>query len=271
MEYFIRGDGLNYAFALGVLNSGVVNYMGSRTRINSGFYDSGYVKMVPVAAALTTLDTDAATDFLNFHWRVSHSEFDSLPNVSHTFSFLNEYLTGSTGNMVSGRVLFDAPYTRQVDSLSGPATGHVINSGSLYYNGADISSSNFGVGTPLTNAAYTAGNIEMFQGRPEVFFSRNNALNADFNTGSNWNELGQFSSGDDIFDYHGTGVSGNTEYPQDGDIAFIGFDPVSGRPHSYEASTAGVTAAEVRFTPLQNPAGDRLPRFTDLRLQILLF
>jgi len=250
-------------FNLGVEDAGAVKHTPAFVQVNGNFDDEGFIRIVPVDERLSLLDYSTATDYLNFYWNVSHTEFEQRPNVSHMFVYDDVDIEGDVDNFASGRVLSDSPFERQLDGAPAPSTDHV-NAGSrrVYYNNTDVAESNTGSGIPITNAAYTAGHEDLFDGRPQVFYSRNSFRNADFNTATNWNELGQFDEDeDDVFVLHGTGAGVNTEFPQDGDIAFIGFDPGSGRPHSYRASTAGVTAADVRFTPMQNAGGDRLPRF----------
>lgn len=261
LESVYRSSSLNQLHHMAVEQGAGIKYTPVRTVVNENLDGSGLIRIVPVDKALNTANLDLATDYLDFHWKVFYSEFDTLPKVSHEFRYQNSDVNGSAANFTSGRVLFDDPFSREIDSLD-TFNDHVNTSTRwIFFNGPDVAQSSTGEGRTIANAAYTAGNIEMFQGRPQVFFSRNSDLNADFNTGSNWNELGQFDESDGVFDYHSTGVSGNTEFPQEGDIAFIGFDPATGRPHSYQAPAAGVTASEVRFTPLQNISGERLPRY----------
>ncbi len=260
LEVIFRLPTQNTTFPLGVQNGPDVKYTPAVVRVNNDYDDEGFIRIVPVNSSLASANLSVA-DYLAFHWKVSHSEFETLPRVSHQFQYNNEDVVGSAANFVAGRVLFDAPFDRQFDELPVALSHVVTGSRWIFYNGDDVANASTGLGRVLTNAAYTAGHEDMFFGRPKVFYSRSSTMDADFNTGSNWNELAQFGPSAGPYQYHGTGVSGNTEYPQAGDIAFIGFDPSTGRPHSYAASAAGVAAAEVRFTPLQTASGTRLPRW----------
>ncbi|NEN23179.1 T9SS type A sorting domain-containing protein [Cryomorpha ignava] len=254
-------------YPFGVNSGGVLKYTPSVVYVNGGFIDEGYIRITPVDTLLSTLDISAGVDYLNYYWKISASEFDTRPNVTHRFQYDQSDAEGDETNFSSGRVLTQLPYLRSVDALTAPSTAHV-NTGSnlIYYNGDDQNAGTTGSGTPLVNADYSAGDELRFSGSPQVFFSNSDFVNvgAVWDDSNNWNELSTFSSGDDIFDYHSSSHSTQGDFPEAGDIAIIGFDvddPSTHKPHVYVAPSGGIEATVVAFTPLQNTGGNRLPRY----------
>jgi hypothetical protein len=249
-------------FPLGVNDGGTIRYTPSFVRMNGDFIDDGYIRIVPVNSELATVNTAAGGDKLDFFWRVAHSGFDNLPRVSHIFVYDETDVLFDENNLSAGRVLNDNPFSREVDSLN-VSTDHVnVSNNRIYFNGiTDNGSATSGTGRTLANADYSAGFKNRFIGRPQVFYSRSNTYNAAWNNFNNWNELGMFGPSDGPYQYHSAVTPGNLNYPQEGDIAFIGFNPVNGKPHVYEAPTGGIATSQVNFTPLQDISGNPQARY----------
>ena len=251
-------------YPFGVNSSGVLKYTPSVVYINGGFLDEGYIRVTPVDTLLSTLDVAAGVDYLNYYWKVSASEFDTRPNVTHQFTYDQGDVVGSDANFASGRVLTQLPFTRSVDGL--PATSHVNTSSNLiYFNGDDQTQGTTGTGTSLMNADYSAGDELRFAGSPQVFFSKSDVVGAAWEDSNNWNELSTFGGSDNVYDYHSSGHPAQPDFPEGGDIAIIGFDVDNSarKPHVYVAPSGGIEASVVAFTPLQDPSGNRLPRYMD--------
>ncbi len=261
LEVYFKHAGQTVYFPLAVMSNGVIKYVPAETAINGGLDGAGFIRIVPVEGALPTAHMPHATNYLNFYWKVAISDFGHAPKVSHRFQYNNADVVGNASQLSAGRVLHDAPFERQLDTLNS-ANDHVNSSTRyIYFNGPDVAQSLNGHGNELLSASYTAGNKEIFAGRPRIFFSRNNLPNAVFNAAANWNELSQFGPNAGVFDYHSDAVSGNTQMPGVGDIVYIGFNPTNGRPHSYQVTIGSAQVSEVRFTPLQDLAGNRQPRY----------
>ncbi len=250
------------SYPFGVNSSGVLKYTPAVVYINGGFLDEGYIRVTPVDTLLSTLDITAGVDYLNYYWKVSASEFDARPNVTHRFTYDQGDVVGSESNFASGRVLTQLPFARSVDGL--PATSHInVGSNFIYYNGNDQAQGTTGTGTSLVNADYSAGDELRFAGSPQVFFSKSDVVGAAWEDSNNWNELGSFGVSDGVYQYHRSSGPAQSDFPEGGDIAIIGFDVDNSarKPHVYVAPSGGIEASFVAFTPLQDPSGNRLPRF----------
>lgn len=250
-------------FPIGVPEGASVKYSPATIGLNNGFVDDGYIQVVPVNSFLLTANTTVGNDYLDFYWRVRHSEFDNIPNASHSFKYDDLDIVGTEANFASGRVLSVLPFTRSVDSTSVSTDNVETGSNLIYFNGLTESATLTGTGTLLSNADYSAGNWQRFDGRPQVFFSKSSVYEPDWTNPTVWNELSEFSVGDGPYQYHGAGTAVNTDFPEAGDIAFIGFNPANGKPHVYAAPSGGVLASQVNFTPLQTVVGVRTARYYD--------
>ena len=265
LEIFFKSANQVQDYPVGVEIGATVKYTPAQIIVNNDFVSAGYIQVVPVDALLNTTNLNGGPNYLDFYWKVAHSDFLNLPRVSHKFTYHNTDIIGLESQYASGRVLADDPFTRQVDSLSNSFDHVNTVSNEIFYNsmlpGDGQGATSSGPGTVLTEASYSAGNALRFTGRPRVFYSNSVTLNADWNLPANWNEMGAFGMAATIFDYHAGPVGGNTFVPTAGDIAFIGFNLTTERPHSYEAPAGGITASEVRFTPLQNADRSRKARY----------
>ena len=262
IEIFFHSASQNSTFPFGVASGAETKYTPAVTVVNGSFVDSGYVQITPVDTVLPTTDLNGGEPYLNFYWRVSHRDFDNLPAISHRFQFDYTDTVGTASALVSGRVLSDEPFDRQIDDLSGPATNHVdVSSRFIFYNGTDVSASSSGNGTTLTNASYSAGNPNRFDGAPQVLFSKNPNSNASWNSTSSWTEYEPALP--NLRVNHSSGRPSASTVPGPGSIVYIGYDPNSPdfRPHSYAAPISGIEAAEVRFTPMEDSGGNPVGRY----------
>lgn len=257
----------NIVFPIGVSTGSGQKYTRADIYINDGWEDEGYIRITPVDTVLTTSNLTGQADYLNFYWRVSASGYSTSPQVTHRFQYNLEDVRGIEANMESGRVLSTMPFTRSIDD--SPAVSHInmaVGAKFIYYNGSDQAQGTTGVGTLLVDADYSAGAANRFpQGSsPEIYFSRNSiSTGASWETPGNWNKLSECTGCTDVYDYHSiSSPQATSGFPSSGDVAVIGFD-VDGtmRPHRYIVPTAGIAAAHVLFTPLQDSVGNRQRRF----------
>lgn len=254
-------------YKFGVNTSSGQKYTPAFVDVNGGFVDEGYIRITPVDTVMPTADAGGGSNFLNYYWRVNHSAYSALPNITHRFQYDEADVRGLETNFASGRVLAELPFSRDIDGLPLPATAHVnTTSNVIYYNGPDADQSTSGLGTLLTNADYSAGDELRFAGSPKVYFSKNDNIDAAWNSPGNWNEISQFGSSAGVYQYHSSGVANQSSFPQGGDIAIIGFDvdnPSVRKPHVYKAPPTGIEASVVAFTPLQESGtGNRVARYT---------
>ena len=93
------------------------------------FSDDGYVTIRPVAGVLQTTNATGNKELLQNYWRVTHSDFTTVPTVAFQFYYRDQTgvtnvdkVTGAVqeANYVPGYVLGDSPYTRvsQADASS---------------------------------------------------------------------------------------------------------------------------------------------------------
>ena len=255
----------NIVFPVGVSTGNGIKYTPTNIYINSNWVDTGYVRVTPVDTLLTSSDLDGAEDYLNFHWKVSHSEYSSVPNVTHRFIYQQDDVRGTDeSTFESGRVLSTLPFTRTLDNA--PASPHVnTSSNQIFYNGSDVAQSTTGSGTPLVNADYSAGAADRFPigSSPDVFFSRSATVGAAWDNPANWNKLQDCPACVDVYSNHSSSQPATLEYPESGDIAVIGFNVDNGsmKPHVYAPPAGGIEAAQVVFTPLQDVSGNSQPRY----------
>ncbi|MCA1762696.1 MAG: hypothetical protein LC664_06865, partial [Flavobacteriales bacterium] len=246
-------------FPVGVKRSAGVDYTPAVIRANSGFVDTGYVRVAPVDTVLLTTDITAAPHYLNYYWKVNYSAFDNLPNVSHRFEYLQADVVGNEDSLASGRVLFESPFLRSVDSTAVFDDNVNIGSNYVYYNGPNEETTLTGVGDSLVNADYTAAHRDRFVGGPDVYYSISSSIGADWNDSNHWTDKNACTTCVDALDFHSSG-SPSSNYPRAGDIAFIGFIPATGQPHVY-TSAGGVEVSQLNFTQMQDGSGNPLPRY----------
>ena len=258
IEILNHQPGQQLVYPFGVSTGSAQKYVRADVYINNGFVDDGFIRITPVDTLLSTSNLDGTTDYLNFYWRVSATGYGSLPKVTHRFKYDQNDVRGTETAFESGRVLSVLPFTRSVDD--SPASAHVnTGTGLIYFNGTDQAQGTTGNGTPLVNADYSAGAADRFTGSPEVYFSRSDTLGAAWDSPSNWSTCVGCTS---PYTYHSTSATVAADYPRAGDIAIIGFNVSTLKPHVYSSTMAdGLNVAEIRFTPLQDASGNRQPRY----------
>lgn len=267
VEIFFHSGSQNSTFPIGVSTGVGLKYTPAVIVVGSSFVDSGFVQIAPVDTLLQTVELDGGEPYLNYYWKVNHSEFDDIPSVSHRFQFDYSDTVGTAADLASGRVLTDFPFEREMDELSGSPQSHVnVSSRFIFYNGTDVAGSSSGNGTPLVNANYTAGAVSRFPAgtSPEIYYSRSNTVGANWDQSTNWTRLSDCTGCTDVYDYHNPSNGGSSiGFPEEGDIAIIGFDVTNPyRPHVYDAPVGGIEAAQIIFTPLQDASGNRQPRYS---------
>lgn len=261
LELVYRNASQNSVFPIGVKNEGSVKYTPAQIKINSGYIEPGFIRVVPVDTLLLTAQISAGEPYLNYYWRVIESEFDVKPMVSMMFEYNDSDVIGNEDSLAAGRVLTGFPFERSVDSLT-VHNDHVNKAlNRIFYNGLTDGANMNGLGTKLVNADYSAGNRLRFEGKPKVFYSRSTQFDANWEDPANWNEWDGLEN--DPFVLHSEEYNPASSFPQNGDIAFIGFDPTTGRPHIYKAPSTGITASRINFTQLQDAMGNPLPRYYD--------
>ncbi|HKL02063.1 MAG TPA: hypothetical protein VJ911_00255, partial [Cryomorphaceae bacterium] len=263
VEVLFHSGSQNTTFPIGVVDGENLKYTPAVTVVNGSFVDSGYVRIAPVDTLLSTADLTAGEPYLNYYWRVSHTDFDNPPSISHRFQFLYEDTVGTASGLGSGRVLADAPFSRETDDSPTSAQAHVdVGNRYIFYNGTDVAGNSSGNGTTLVNASYSAGDPNRFTGAPTILFSRSPNTTADWTNNSSWNNYNEIGAGQPLRDYHSAALTASTVAPGPGDIVYIGYNvDTDNKPHSYAAPSLGIQAAEVRFTPMEDNGGNKLPRY----------
>lgn len=264
LEIVYRSGTQNTTFPVGVPDGTGIKYTPAIIRATSGSLSNenfGYIRVTPVDTMLLSANISAGNPYLDFFWRVGHSEFAEVPNVSHSFYYSDADVVGNEDSLAAGRVLTDMPFERSVDSLATHNDHVNTASNIIYFNAPEEGMVMNGLGIPVANADYSAGNRLRFKGKPKVYFSRSNVENADWNVAANWNELEDFEDYDPYYAHSTNSAIQASDYPKAGDLAYIGFDPNNGKPHVYEAPLTGISASQVNFTPLQGASGNRKERY----------
>ena len=225
-----------------------------------GISDDGYITIRPVSGTLQTTDVTGG-ELLNTYWRVTHSDFTTLPTVAFQFYYRDQIgVTGvdkQTGavaesNYVPGYVLDEAPYTRVYESNPVSDYTDVVNSDTegvtrrIVFNGGSTSGEFDNVdfeGFTLINANFTCGEYDRFVGEPQVFYSR--SANADGNM--SWTNTNDWS-----LESHTGSAAG--DYPKVGDVAIIGHGNTHGNNyHWLKVNSASVHAAVIEFNYYDSP------------------
>ncbi len=261
VSMLINGDG-TYRFPFGI-GTGATELLANGAKYTpatvtvSNFSDDGYITINPVDEILGTTNING-DDLLSYYWRIRHSDFASLPTVVHQFAYNEEDLDASVNeaSFVAGSVLSTLPYTRSGEDFedsdgdgalgSGEGTAEVSSvnetSNLITFDGSADS------GFTLQEANYTAGQETRFLGAVRVYYTRRDG---NWNSTNTWSTVGHYSS------------TNNGTYPQDGDIAFIGFDPNSntgGASHWIQLNV-DVDVAEIVFAKsVKNSGGTEIPR-----------
>ena len=244
--------GINYYFDGLTANPGGVLYpLGTNANASvrytpavvdlSNISDDGYVQIRMADVELQTVDLSAlSNNMLTYYWRVSSSDFTSLPTVD-SYQFTADDNDDPDGgatpaglpvNFVPGKVLDESPFTRSQENTSD-------------VSGLDITFDGAGAGFTLENANYTAGDgtTTLFTGSPDVYYTTLVGW-------IDWTDETKWSLTSDGVD------DGATGFPQAGDVAVIKNYGNGNGNHWVNANT-DVTVAEVIF---DNSLGGWSPR-----------
>ncbi len=228
------------------------------------FSDDGLVNINPVNGVLQTTNLSGGADILNYYWKVTKSNFanPSFPLVSYVFTYIdvsaNNDVGGTETTYVPGKVLDNSPFTR---SFENDVTKVSEAANTITFNGS-------GSGFALEQANYTAGASTRFTGLPEVYYTRDNALQAPWNTNATWtrSDLVGFIAASP----HRRDNPAAPDFPQAGDIAVIGWIPWDdsnvaerGLPHSARVNDPlTISCAEIIFTQMLDNVGNPTARRT---------
>ncbi len=198
------------------------------------FVDDGYLNIRPVSGVLQTT-AGSGGEILQHYWRVSQSEFTTLPTFAYRFYYRNRSAAGvvdlpagavSEANYVPGKVMNEMPFQRSYESdapteldnggiFSAPVDA---NTRVVIFNGNNMGTTDdnlFGFsanapGISAENANYTAGLHPRFVGAPRVFYSRRTSDTMRWDLNTNWSLVG----------YNGAAAPVG-QFPAAGDIAYI--------------------------------------------------
>lgn len=203
------------------------------------FSDNGLVRIVPVEGILQTVNLAGGTTILSYYWKVSYSNFTTLPTVSYQFVYDDSDIGGTEANYRPGKVTDTTPYTRSNDG----ATDDVIDaSNTIVFNGATTTGTFPGAGFTLEAASYTAGQTNRFNGVLDTYYS---VASGDWNTGANWSR--NATSG------------GPPNVPTAGSVVVI--QSTAGVGHRMNVLSGTITVAAVQFNAgIASPNSENVPR-----------
>ncbi|NOS91059.1 MAG: T9SS type A sorting domain-containing protein [Cyclobacteriaceae bacterium] len=224
------------------------------TVVVSNVVDDGYIIINPVNEVLQTTNLSGGADILNYHWRVRHVGFATLPTVRYQFTYNVSDVGGSEAAYVPGKVLDVNPFTRSSEAgFVNTAVGKKI----IHFDGT-------GTGFTLEQANYTAGAATRFTGAPEIYYTKRggDGFTLKWNNPANWT-----LATDGSLPPHNSSQPDATDFPQAGDIAIVGFvpfnDPVvarRGQPHGIAIDGITANIAELRFTQLTDASNNPTAR-----------
>ncbi|WP_218022461.1 LamG-like jellyroll fold domain-containing protein [Chryseotalea sanaruensis] len=235
LELYVGGNGA-IDYPLGVAGK----YAPARPQFQS-FSDNGLVRIVPVDAVLQT--TAGAQSILSFYWKVSYSNFTTLPTVSYQFRYDQADVDANENQYVAGKVTDFPPY----DRIQDPNTGGVDNvdegNNLIVFNGTSNGLTFPGAGFTLEAANYTAARTSRFNGVLDTYYS---VASGDWNTGSTWSR--NATSG------------GPPNVPTAGSIVVI--QSSGGNGHRVNVLTGTVSVAALQFdaTGVVSPNPETVPR-----------
>ena len=244
--------------------------------VDVGTDGEGFITVNPVAETLSTTDQSGG-NILNYYWRIRTSSFEAAPQVNTIRAFgynrdLNAASTVTDGpdatyttSLVSGGVL-DAGAFQRFDDEEAAINPNITGFSTELPGGPDFEilfNGNAVLGDPapflLQDANFTFGDPNRFVGAPEVYYTRRDG---NWNNRETWSTEGHYGS------RVGAGV-----YPQDGDIAIIGFDPsdAAGNSSHWLQLNIDVNVAEIVFAKtVRNSSGDEVPRVNSWLPQLVV-
>ncbi|WP_456461644.1 LamG-like jellyroll fold domain-containing protein [Reichenbachiella sp.] len=203
-------------------------------RINiSTITDDGYIT-VSVADDEIPSNDPGAGGILSYYWRVNHSDFTVLPQISsHVFIHDEVDLDGSgTGSWRCGKGLAVLPFTRSTENDYNAGTNEIT------FDDSTIA---------LDKAFYSAGHNNRFNSNPTIYYSRQDG---NFNTAATWSRNEQ----------DGTGTQ---EVPTEGSVVIIQSDG-AGDSHRVNVQAGindlGAVIFDHDYTTYPDAASEDLPR-----------
>ncbi|MCV9386408.1 beta strand repeat-containing protein [Reichenbachiella ulvae] len=269
IHYYIQSDKDNYLFPMGTDKETSTNkYTPAIMSITgTSASNAGYIKISVADQFLPTIDP-TETAKLDYYWRVNHSDFTTLPNVSFAFYYNDEDITGNENNYNAGYVLDEIPFTRQEQDANDD--DRTINE--LVFNGTSNNGAFPGNRYTLINANYSAAGSNAWNGAPEIYYTRQyspNGASADWENTSYWTLATNDIDGNgtvDADEVHDSRQPQASDYPQGGDIAVIGWVPHNdpntadrGKPHGIKMDNA-YDLAQLVFTQMLDASGNPTAR-----------
>lgn len=203
-------------------------------RINvSTLTDDGYITVSVADDEIPSNDPGAST-ILSYYWRVNHSDFTVLPQVSSQVFIHDEVdLDGSgTGGWRCGKGLSVLPFTRTTENDYNAGTNEIT------FDDATIA---------LDKAFYSAGHNNRFNNNPTIYYSRQDG---NFNTAATWSRNAQDGSG-------------TQEVPSEGSVVIIQSDG-AGDSHRVNVQAGindlGAVIFDHDYATYPDAASEDLPR-----------
>ncbi len=200
--YFDAAETILYP--MGTNANAVTRYTPATVRTVT-FTDDGLIR-ISIEDRRLQLASLTSPHALSYNWRVVNSSFSAAPLVSYQFNYDQTDVDGTEANYIPGRVQTASPFTG-----AGEANTDIdIINNILTFNGTTTGGTFPGAGSPLVNAAYTAGAPTLFSTSPTVYYN----LNPTNRAARNWND-------NDIWSLIShTGASTNNA-PGPGDIVIL--------------------------------------------------
>lgn len=261
-------------------NSGTTLYFRPAQMVVKDFSSLGYITIRPIMGALQTTNQTGATEVLQHYWRVSHSDFTTLPTVAYRFYYRNQIGTANVdlpagavneSLYVPGKVLDESPYTRLYEPLTDndvvKGFGVGGNSRFITINGTSTNGlfSPSSAGITLENANYSTGVAARFTGSVLIYYTRDLAQEARWNNTNAWARSDNLNP---LYKPHDSRQPAAGSIPGAGDVAVIGWIPwddagkalsLRGQPHGiWVTDTRQI--AEVVFTQMTDADGNPVAR-----------
>lgn len=181
IEWYVDATG-TFVFPLGTDANNQDVTDGSRytpaTIVVSTVSDDGYIQVSVADDELPSADPPGG-GILSYYWRVNHSDFTVVPQIS-SYVFIHDEvdLDGSgTGSWRCGKGLAESPFTRSTQN------DYSAGSNEITFDDAIVA---------LDRAYYGTGHNNRFNNSPTIYYSRQDG---NFNTTSTWSRNEQDGSG----------------------------------------------------------------------------
>lgn len=217
MELYINGDG-NYLFPLGTDANADTRYTPITVDMAASA-GTGYIQFSMGDENLAAI-SELGGNQMTYFWRLRHSDFSATTDIVTSITMVYDDADSHDGNTLQdndnyyeGYVLSSSPFSivRMEDELTY-ASNEMVYDGHI--NRVDGSTGG-GTGAPedfdLEEAYFTSGTAPAWNGAADVFYS---VADGDWDDAGTWSDTG----------HNGTPGTGGSNYPQDGDIAIIGYD-----------------------------------------------